>query len=82
MEEGQCISGTTNLAPVESQFDFYKLIGVTTNGEMLVTSAQMCILIDGLAVHTAEIKKLNCLLTDSIIRVTKTKKSSKCDGCW
>lgn len=82
MEEEQCISGiTNNLAPVNSQYEFYKLIGVTANGEMLVTSAQMCGLITELQEHTSEIKKLNCLLTNSIVRVTKSRTPTNCKGC-
>lgn len=78
-ETTNCIN--ENLADINSQYDFYKVISVTADGEMVVTNTQMCTLITELKLHTIELNKLNCLLTNAIVRVTKRRTPVNCKGC-
>lgn len=72
-----CISGDT-LAEINSQYDFFRIIGVTQEGEMLVTSTQICTLIDEIKCMKEELTKLNCLLGTSIVKI---KRNQPCKGC-
>jgi len=70
----QCISGFT-LAEIDDQYDYFRVVSVTEDGELLVTSNQMCILISELQKHRSELEKLNRLLSCSVVKI---KPSSKC----